>query len=935
MRKILLLISLQISAVGFLFSQQFGGNPPSLKWKQLNTDTARIIFPAGLDSQARRVASIVHYLAHEKPFSPGNKLYKINIVLQNQSTIANGYVGLGPYRSEFLLTPDPNNFDQGSLAWPDQLAVHEYRHVMQYNNFRNGVSKALYYLFGEDGLLIGVDASIPDWFFEGDAVYNETFVTSQGRGRLPFFLNTYPSLWKSGKHYSFMKLRNSSLKDYVPSHYNLGYLLVNYGREKYGVDFWNKVTYDASSYKGLFYPFQQAIKRYAGINYKTFYNNAFDFYKSKWNVDTKNQPGDFLSKPTHKYVTNYLFPYQLGNDSLLYLKSSYRQVPAFIIKDKNGEHRLRVKDISDDIQFSYRNGKIVYAAYERDARWAWRDYSVIKLVDIKSGLQKTITHKSKYFTPDISEDGTKIAATQNAADGKSEIHILDAATGQVLKKIQSPGINVFTDPKFIDENSLVSAVRLPDGKMSLVYIDLNIGSIERLTPVSFNVAGYPCVADGIIYFTASYSGNDDVFALRLSDRKIFQVSHDQLGNYYINVHAGKGIASHFTADGYQLKEIDISGLSLKEINGMAMQEMSVRYKNELTNIQNSVSLDKTPDRNFSESRYHKATKLFNFHSWRPYYEDPDFTFSLYGENVLNTFQTELFYHYNQNEKTNGAGFNAVYGALFPYINFGTEYTFDRSDTAKGKNIVWSQLDTRIGLSVPLNFSKGQTYKFLTIGSNYVLRNQFIKAAYKADSSAINFSYLHHFINWQQTIQSARQHIFPRLGYTFSINHRYAVGSYSGYQFIGRTSLYLPGFHSTHNIVVTGAFQQRDTSATLFSNAFAGSRGYNDYYFSRMWRLSANYHFPVFYPDWGFGNILYLKRIRGNVFYDFSRVYSKDKSATRDLRSAGGELYIDTRWWNQYALTFGIRFSHLLDGDVVGAAQLNVLQVILPTNIIPR
>ena len=26
-------------------AQQFGGNPPSLKWRQINTDTARVIFP--------------------------------------------------------------------------------------------------------------------------------------------------------------------------------------------------------------------------------------------------------------------------------------------------------------------------------------------------------------------------------------------------------------------------------------------------------------------------------------------------------------------------------------------------------------------------------------------------------------------------------------------------------------------------------------------------------------------------------------------------------------------------------------------------------------------------------------------------------------------------------------------------------------------------
>src|SRR5690348_10828684 len=94
------------------FAQRFGGTPPSVKWKQINTDTVRIIFPDGLDSQAQRVASLVNLQAEQGNVAAlGQRLKKINIVLQNLTTISNGYVGLGPYRSEFYLTPSPNNFD--------------------------------------------------------------------------------------------------------------------------------------------------------------------------------------------------------------------------------------------------------------------------------------------------------------------------------------------------------------------------------------------------------------------------------------------------------------------------------------------------------------------------------------------------------------------------------------------------------------------------------------------------------------------------------------------------------------------------------------------------------------------------------------------------------------------------------------------------------
>jgi hypothetical protein len=940
MRRTVLACLLLLPA--YLFAQRFGGTPPSVKWKQINTDTARIIFPDGLDSQAQRIAAVVHYQAAQTPVALGHELHKINIVLQNQTTIANGYVGLGPYRSEFYLNPGLNNFQLGSISWPDQLAIHEYRHVQQFNNFRNGLSNFLYYLFGEEGYAVAVNASIPDWFYEGDAVYNETILSLQGRGRLPLFMNAYPSLWQGGKHYSWMKLRNGSLKDYVPDHYNLGYLLVNYGREKYGLDFWGKVTKDASAFKGLFYPFQKAIQKYAGVSYPVFREQAFEYYKNRGAAKTGNEAGPAPVFPLNKkVVTNYLFPYSISADSLLYLKTAYNKRPAFYISDQKGSRALRVRDISIEEQFSYRNGKIVYAAYESDPRWSWRDYSVIKLLDVHTGKQKTVTHRTKYFTPDISASGEQIAAVQVAINGKSELHILEAATGTVKARISSPDIGLFTDPKFLSEDSLVCAVRLRDGKMALAAVSLTTGSVTRLTPPSFNVAGFPNVSDHIIYFTASYGGNDDVFAIKPGDPAIYRITNGPLGNYFVNVGNGKMTWSAFTAEGYQLQQVDEKAVVWTPVPAAIVENTVLSYPVSHANEVVPVIPGRLPGRNFQAGKYSAGTNLLNFHSWRPYYEDPIFTFSLYGENVLNTLQTEIYYLYNQNEKTSAAGLSAVYGKWFPYLSIGTQMTFARQDSVSHLLRQWNQLDTRIGLSVPLNFTSGQTYKSLNIGTNYFLRNEFNTGPNKNVLGVNNFTYLHHFINWVQQVEMARQHIFPRLGYSLSVNHRYAITKTEGYQFIASAALYLPGILSTHNLVLTGSLQQRDTLRALFGSGFANARGFADYYRtnagSRMWRASANYHLPLLVPDWGFGNILYLQRIRGNLFYDMQRLFSNNKKQTADLRSAGAEVYVDTKWWNQYELTFGIRISHLLDDDPLArnAKGSNIIEFILPVSIFPR
>ncbi len=918
--------------VSFLSAQEFGGNPPSIKWKEINTDTARVIYPNGLDSAAQRIATVVHFIA-AKNKSLGTKRDKINIVLQNQTTIANGYVNLGPYRSEFYMTPSFNNFDLGSIPWSDGLASHEYRHVQQFSNFRVGISKLAYYLFGEEGLAVAVNASVPDWFYEGDAVYNETVFTEQGRGRIPFFTNQYKSLWQANKDYSWMKLRNGSFKDYVPNHYPLGYLMVNYGYKKYGNDFWGKVARDAAAFKGIFYPFQKAIQKYAGVNYKTFRKDVFDFYKKNQPPPTTDEQK--ISKPTLNFVTNYFFPYSISDDSLLYVKSSYRKRPAFVIKDNSGEHVLRVRDISLDDQFSYREGKIVYSAYKPHPRWGWKNYGEIRVLDLKTGQQESITHRTKYFTPDISSDGTKIVAVNYEPNGKCELHLLDAISGEVLRRISSSEITLFTDPKFIDNNSLVACVRYGDGKMSLIRIDGNSGTLNQLTPSSYHVIGFPSVQGDKVYFTISFKGNDQIFMIRLSDNKIFQITNSEMGKYFVNASESKIVYSNFTAEGYQLKQTASDKLTMKEVDPSSFQSPPNDFVVANEEQFKSSLLSNLGARTFSTSKYKKGTRLLNFHSWRPYYEDPEFTYTLYGQNVLNTLQTEIYYLYNQNDKTNAVGFNTIYGAWFPFVSAGAEYTFKRTDTLNNLTREWNQLDTRIGFNIPLNFSGGRFFRSLNFGSNYVFRFEYNTGPNKDVFAENNFSYLSHFINYSQQVQTAKQHIFPRFGFNTSLQFRHSISKYDSYQIFGSGNIYLPGFLSTHSLVLNGAYQQRDTFRIIFSNRFPYSRGYNEAYLSKMWKLGANYHFPIWIPDWGFGNILYIHRIRGNAFYDFTKVYSKNRTITANQRSTGLEFYFDTNWWNQYPLTFGFRVSRLLDYDLYTGQKGTFFEFILPVSIIPR
>jgi hypothetical protein len=935
MQKLVLAVVFMVVIMEGVFAQQFGGTPPSKKWQQINTDTARIIFPAGLDSQANRVAAIVHELARTKPVSLGDQLKKINIVLQHQTTIPNAYVGLGPFRSEFYLTPPADNFSQGSIPWNDQLALHEYRHVQQFNNFNHGLSKLMRILFGEDGYALAINAAIPDWFYEGDAVYNETQLTAQGRGKIPQFLNAFPALVHAQKNYSWMKLRNGSLKDYVPNHYEMGFLLVNYGYEKYGAEFWKNVTRDASAFKGLVYPFQAAIRKHAGVDYETFRKDAYAYYSESLLAAKSGSVGQPVFPVNKSYVSSYFFPYRSG-DSLVYLKSSYRHRPAFFVRSGGQEKRIRFRNISIDQQFSYRNGKIAYASFETHPRWGWQDYSVILLVDVNSGQQTRLTSRTKYFSPDISPGGTRIAAVQNDASGRSELHILNISDGSVLQKIRASDINVFTDPKFLDEEQILTPVRLTNGKMTLALAEISTGNTMRLLPPSYNVIGYPAIDNDMIYFTATYNGNDDVYAMRRSDKNIFRITSGPQGNYFVNAGGNRISWSAFTAEGYQLMELPKTEIKWQAMDTAILERFvtplpALDQKADVRFLQGGL------DRTFPVQGYSKGKGLFNFHSWRPYFEDPIYTFSIYGQNVLNTMESEIYYKYNQEDREHGVGASATYGGWFPHINAGTEYTFERRFNLRR----WSQLDSRLGVIIPISRASGQTFKDLRI-SNYVfLRNEFFKPPYDITVGNTSFLYLMHGISWIQQVQRAAQHIYPRLAWSVNASHRHAVTRYEGYQFFAGSSFYLPGICANHNLILSGAYQQRDTSLVLFGSRLASARGYLSYYNtnagSRLARLSADYHLPLIHPDWGFGNILYFQRIRANLFYDHQLAYFNDRKNRLHLRSVGAEIYADTRWWNQYPLTFGVRVSRLLDDDQLaklGSGSF-VWELVLPVAIIPR
>ncbi|MEP7258472.1 MAG: hypothetical protein ABI687_08790 [Flavitalea sp.] len=917
-------------------AQQFGGNPPSLKWKQINSDTVRVIFPAGLDQQAEDIATIIHRLASTTQPTIGQQLRKVNIVLQNQTTNANGYVQLGPFRSEFFLTPRQNSFELGSLPWHKMLALHEYRHVQQFNNFRHGISKVFYIFFGEEGLSLANSVAIPDWFWEGDAVYQETLESRQGRGRLPFFFNDYRSIWASGKNYSYMKLRNGSYLDQTPDHYRLGYMLVNYGRENYGEDTWGKITGDAAAYKGLFYPFQRAVKKYTGESFTDFTRNALKSFKTA-------SPGDMLSggkdsaasfgRQHQHFFADEEYPQWAGDENIIYVRSSYKRIPVFYMRNTltGTERKIRIKDISIDNYFSYRNGRIIYSAYQPDIRWGWKDYGVIKLADIKTGRQKTLTSKTKYLSPDISADGSSIIAVHASPGGATELHLL-TSDGKLSAIVPNPERLTYTYPKFYHSGKAVVAARNASGEMALGIIDLHTGGAQWLTPFSMQVIGFPQVKGDTICFSAADGKQDKLYAVAGGRLFTFESGSgsQSTGNYQLSINNNKYAFISYTAVGYHLRYGSLTAETFLEsspVQSLSSAEDNLKGKTDFLKDSGKIT--------FPVSGYPKSFRLFNFHSWRPYIADPEYSYSLVSQNVLNTLQSEFFATYNRNEHFTQVGASMAYGGLFPLILGGASYTFNRTFRDSAFNVNWNEVNASLALSVPLNFSSGRYRRNVSISGGINTKKVFYSGPSKRLFEDKQFNYGEITLSGSNQLAKARQHIYPRFAQTLTARYRSILNKYTGRQFLITGALYFPGLGINHSLVLQGAYQFRDTlQQYAFSNSFPFSRGYTAIDFPRMWKLGANYHFPIAYPDVGFGQIVYLLRVRGNIFYDYTRTKSLRSGREYPFNTVGGEIYFDSKWWNQLPVSFGIRYSHLLNTDIAGRSA-SQWEFVLPVNLLSR
>jgi hypothetical protein len=144
------------------------------------------------------------------------------------------------------------------------------------------------------------------------------------------------------------------------------------------------------------------------------------------------------------------------------------------------------------------------------------------------------------------------------------------------------------------------------------------------------------------------------------------------------------------------------------------------------------------------------------------------------------------------------------------------------------------------------------------------------------SSGQHYNYLHGGIFYYRYRTLAHNDIFPKLGWQMWLNYAGNPANDMSELLVGKLNLYLPGILRNHSLRISASMQRQliydDTRYYFFEQYVDIARGcnYSDYISeTKLYTVKSDYSFPIVYPDLKAGSLMYLSRIRGNLFYDIT------------------------------------------------------------------
>ncbi|MDX9882064.1 MAG: hypothetical protein RBS73_08345 [Prolixibacteraceae bacterium] len=948
MKKILYFLALAFILPVAAFSQYFetGQDPAGIRWRQINTPNFQLIFPEDFEPQAQRVAYIFEKVYDYSLENLGRAPRKISVILHTHTVKSNALVAWAPRRVEFFTTPHQQVYAQD---WLEQLAIHEFAHVVQMDRVQQELPRLFTLLLGEQAAAAVVGAYLPFWLLEGDAVSNETAFTRAGRGRLPSFLMENKALALEKRNYSLNKLYLGSYKEYVPDHYSLGYWFAGKVKEKYGAEIWNTAMSSAARKPLLLRPVHSALKKETGMGQEALFKQVFSELKEEWQQELADAGvrGYPVISPAKKYFASYLYahPYK-GN--LYALRESLDDIPRIVrIDSLKNEQVVHTPAWLFRESFSGEKNLLIWSENQPDIRWTHSDRSVIGIFDLESGAKRRLRTENKLFAPQISPGLSTFAAVEIDSRNRYFLSVFDLKTGERKLQYAAPDNQLFFTPCWDETGDRLFFVALkPEGKY---MASLKIGEERHvvLSEASFANIKNPVYHSGKLYFVGSYSGIDNLYAIDLMSRNKYQLTSVKFGADYpvVSEKDGEIIFSNYSSNGFVLAKLANQPENWQKLDDFPDRKFELA-ENLSAQMKGRLELQKPDSVAYPSKKYSKLGHALNFHSWAPLFVDSDEYgirpgVSLFSQNKLGTAVLKLGYDYDRSQKTGKFVTGLTYSGWYPVLEAGLKvgksaseyYQITQTVNQQGqvikqdtvvKRFLWNEQELNLNTNLPLNLSSGRylrllqpevIYEYTKVAHERSTPDNFFSGNYQTLSYRLYFHNLHRMSHqdiqhdWGQIVELVYRHSpFGNMDFGDLV----AAQSY----------LYFPGLAKNHGFRFYNGIQEKTMAGrNSFSNVIRTPRGYHSMQNTRFYSFAGDYRFPIACPDIGIGKWAYIKRVKASLFYDYGSlqapVFNDDGkylySVGHTMQSAGVEFRSDLHVLRFFApIEAGIRTTYRPD-----------------------
>ena len=727
-----------------------GSERGSVKWRYMDTQDYRIIFPEGMDSLAIRYATLLQQNRYDVGRSAGflpNQFFTspMPVVMHPFTGESNGAVVGAPRRMELYTLPD--SYGRVSpMPWELNLAIHENRHVAQFQTGYYGFWNWMYYPFGEIAPTLAVGMYANAAILEGDAVVTETALTDLGRGRTADFLAYYRMAFDNGDYRNWYRWRYGSLTHYAPDHYALGYLTIAGVRTAYEgpmftSDYLTRIT---RPFKGM-NALEKTVKKYSQKNLKHTWPELVDYYKQIWEQDDERrgpfQEIDVLTPEKSGYTVYRGAVAVTGNHRILAVRTGLDRDPQLVEISSHGVKYLRPFNADSRLVYSAPSKSIFWSEMVPDPRWEMEQDSRIRMMDLVSHRIKDFTKDGRYANPAVSPDGKQLAAIEFPIKGGSRAVVFDIDTGKEIKSISAPDGLQFTEPAFWNGKLLLAGIS--DKGTGLYLTDFSkIQTVMAPTPAK--VRNLQTRPDGV-YLSSDRNGTNEIYLFNPDTRKLVRKTNTKYG----------ATEPFFLGEEMYFSALQPTGRLLSKVDGdlsvsvnpsevyhypvadeLSLQEDTLRKTPKPADIAVTMTAPR---------EYNKLKNLFHIHSWMPFYYNTDRFNATYSEytwqtmslgatllyqNLTGTASGTLGLSLHKNPATDrlGVGLHGrmKYTGLYPVFDFALDigdrqsailqHFYDVDRDSLFLNALFQE-DTRIRrpklyaggnvtMSLPLSFSKG-------------------------------------------------------------------------------------------------------------------------------------------------------------------------------------------------------------------------------------